>query len=129
MSKTLKVGDWAMLGTDTVQVKEVRGGNSYDVSTGFIATSGQLGDRLYPLTLKNKATAECAESYCREMREMCRSVNWPDIASRLEYQLATSSENEKAQAAVLDRLRIIRDQLREIHRMEFNGLGFGVFRR
>lgn len=84
---TWKAGDWAVFDLDIVQIKKI---DPYvEVSTGMISTSGNLLDRLRPLTLRNKVTMETFEYYYRELRKLRgkRGFNYPDI-SRLFCDLA-----------------------------------------
>lgn len=89
-----KAGDWAVFDLDIVQIKQV---DPYvEVSTGTINTSGNLLDRLRPLTLRNKATIETFDYYYNEIRKMPgeRGFNYPDI-SRLFCDLALQAMDGK----------------------------------
>lgn len=74
-----KVGDWAVFDTDIVQI--MRTEDYFEVSTGTIRTSGGLEDRLRPLTLRNKRTAEWFAWHYGELRKISgeRGFNYPDI--------------------------------------------------
>lgn len=82
-----KAGDWAVLDLDIVQIRQVE--PYVEVSNGTISTSGNLLDRLRPLTLRNKATIETFDFYYNELSKMRgeRGFNYPDI-SRLFCDLA-----------------------------------------
>lgn len=77
-----KVGDWAVFDRDIVQIKEVYEHGGCAVSTGMIETSGNLFDRLRPLTLRNKAAAEYFDYYYGKLSEINgeRGFNYPDIS-------------------------------------------------
>ena len=124
-----EVGEWAMLGYQPVQIKENRGGGSYVVSTGTIETSGQLGDRLYPMSLQNKGVADSVSHYRREMGDLCRSVNWPEIASFMEFEAAAASDNKEKQEALLETLRKMNRQLQDLHDTWFENTTMRIFRR
>lgn len=109
MSKLMwKVGDWAVFDMEIVQIKQL---DPYvEVTTGVISTSGRLLDRLRPLNLRNKVTAESFEFWYRELSKLRgeRGFNYPDI-SRLFCDLALEAmdgaeddrkPHEKAQAFV-----------------------------
>jgi len=74
-----KVGDWAVFDLEIVQIKQVE--PFVEVSDASISTSGNLLDRLRPLTLRNKATVETFKWYYRELRKIRgeRGFNYPDI--------------------------------------------------
>lgn len=105
-----KAGDWAVFGLDIVQIKQVE--PYVEVSTGTIATSGNLLDRCRPLTLRNKATIETFEYYYKELGKIRgeRGFNYPDINSLfcgLALQAMDGKEDDtepydKAQAFVRD---------------------------
>lgn len=121
----LKVGEWYLHGTDVVQVKS-KDEWGYSLSTGII-NIGTRGESVYPLTLQNKAVADSVESYEREMRGLCRGVNWPDIASYIETALHNASGNEAKQREVLEVVQGMRNKLVELQRMTFDN-GIKVFR-
>lgn len=80
MTKTeWKVGDWAILDMEIVQIKQL---SSYtEVTTGIISTSGNLLDRLRPFNLRNKVTAESFDCAYRQLKTIRgeRGFNYPDI--------------------------------------------------
>lgn len=80
MGSTWKVGDWAVFDMAIVQIKEIRD-QIVEVSTGVIATSGRLSDRLRPLTLQNKVIAESFDYQYRQLKKIKgeRGFNYPDI--------------------------------------------------
>jgi hypothetical protein len=82
-----KIGDWAVFEMDIVQIKQTE--PYVEVSTGIITSSGNLLERLRPLTLRNKVTAESFDYYYKELRTLRgeRGFNYPDI-SRLFCGLA-----------------------------------------
>jgi hypothetical protein len=84
---TWKAGDWAVFDLEIVQIKTIE--PYVEVTTGIISTSGNLLDRLRPLTLRNKVTVETFEYYYKELSKLRgeRGFNYPDI-SRLFCGLA-----------------------------------------
>lgn len=123
----LKVGEWYLHGTDLVQVKS-KDKYGYSLSTGVISI-GTRGKTVYPLTLDNKRTADEIEFYRKEMRDMCRSVNWPGIANWIEESLCDAAGNEEKQKAVLCTMQQMRNKLAELDALVFEGTGLGIFRR
>lgn len=76
-----KVGDWAIHDYEIVQIKRIED-DIMEVSTGMFATSGyRLGERLRPLTLRNKRIAEYSDYYYKELKELKGEggFNYPDI--------------------------------------------------
>jgi hypothetical protein len=124
--KELKVGEWYLYGTDIVQVK-TKDKYGYSLSTGFIET-GTRGEEVYPLTLQNKAVAESVSFSHDEMRKLCKSINWPDIAGWTQQALYEAAGNEDKQKAVMEATHAMLEKLRELERMEFAN-GIRVFRR
>jgi hypothetical protein len=117
-----KAGDWAVFDLEIVQIKQVE--PYVEVTTGIITTSGDLLDRLRPLTLRNKVTAESFEYYYKDLRKLRgeRGFNYPDI-NRLFCDLALQAmdgpENDKepydkAQAFVRD-ARDYKPKIQGIH--------------
>jgi hypothetical protein len=117
-----KAGDWAVFDLDIVQIKQVE--PYAEVSNGMTSTSGNLIDRLRPLTLRNKATVECFDWYYKELRSIRgeRGFNYPDI-SRLFCDLALQAIDgaeddrepyDKAQAFVRD-ARDYKPKIQGIH--------------
>ena len=74
-----KVGDWAILDMEIVQIKELE--KYTEVTTGIISTSGNLLGRLRPLNLRNKVTAESFDYLYRQLKTIRgeRGFNYPDI--------------------------------------------------
>jgi hypothetical protein len=80
MKSSWKVGDWAVFDLDIVQIKQL---DEYcEVSTGIINTSGDLVDRLRPLTLRNKVIVESMKYMYRELKSIRgeSGFNYPDIS-------------------------------------------------
>jgi hypothetical protein len=107
---TWKAGDWAVFDLEIVQIKQVE--PYVEVTTGIISTSGNLLERLRPLNLRNKVTADSFEYYYKELRKLRgeRGFNYPDI-SRLFCDLALQAMDgpeddkepyDKAQSFVRD---------------------------
>lgn len=100
-TQTWKVGDWAVFDRDIVQIKEIRESGSCSVSDGSIETYGHLLDRLRPLTLRNKRTAEWFEWHYKELGKIRgeRGFNYPDISrlfSDLCRRAIDGAEDDKA---------------------------------
>jgi len=130
MEATFNEGDWALLGDKPVQIKTKKDNGSYSVSTGTIETSGRLGDRLYPMTLQNKSVADSAAYTKSEMHNLCRSINWPDLASWFEQGLADAADDKDKQKEFLDKLREVYREMQDIQDMWFKALpDIAVFRR
>ncbi len=130
MEATFNEGDWVLLGDKPVQIKEKRDNGSYSVSTGQIQTSGRLGDRLYPMTLQNKSVADSAAYIKGEMHTLCRSINWPDLASWFEQGLADAADDQDKQNVFLDKLREVHREMQDIQDMYFKALpDIAAFRR
>jgi len=74
-----KAGDWAVMDMGIFQIKQVD--PFVEVSDGAVSISGRLLDRLRPLTLRNKATAETFDWYYKELKKLRgeRGFNYPDI--------------------------------------------------
>jgi hypothetical protein len=80
MTKTeWKVGDWAILDMEIVQIKQIV--PYTEVTTGIISTSGSLLDRLRPFNLRNKVTAESFDYSYRLLKTIRGEggFNYPDI--------------------------------------------------
>lgn len=77
-----KAGDWAVFEKDIVQIKEIREGGGCSVSDGSCETSGNLLERLRPLTLRNKRITEWFAWHYRELNKIRgeRGFNYPDIS-------------------------------------------------
>lgn len=94
-----KVGDWAVFDMEIVQIKQIE--PYIEVSTGIISTSGRLLDRLRPLTLRNKVTAESFDYYYRELKKLRGNggFNYPEISRLfcdLSLQAMDGAEDDKA---------------------------------
>lgn len=95
-----KAGDWAVFEQDIVQIKEIRD-SGCSVSDGSFETSGQLLDRLRPLTLRNKRITEWFAWHYRDLRKLRgeRGFNYPDIArhfSKLALRAIDGPDDDKA---------------------------------
>lgn len=77
----VKVGDWLIHDLNIVQVKKIDDEGYACVSDGSFETSGQLRDRLRPLTLRNKRLIENFDIYYNRLREIDGEAgfNYPDI--------------------------------------------------
>lgn len=93
-----KVGDWAVFDRNVVQVtREIEGG-FIEVSDGNLRISGRLHDRLRPLTLENKHTAEWFDWHYRELDKIrgARGFNHPDISSHYNWLMLRAIDGDKA---------------------------------
>ena len=92
-----KEGDWAINGRDIVQIKKIDDEGWMDVSDGSFATYGRLGDRLRPLTLRNKRLAEYFEYYYKELRNIRGEggFNYPDINRYFNELTLSAIDDEK----------------------------------
>jgi hypothetical protein len=78
---TLAVDAWCVFELDFGVLKEVREGGGASFSNGATQISGQLFDRLRPLTLRNKVIVEDFNRYYDELRRLDGQAgfNFPDI--------------------------------------------------
>lgn len=94
-----KVGDWVAFDLSIVQIKELREGGCVTISDSFFETSGQLLERLRPLTLKNKRVVETFDIYYNRLKQIDGEAgfNYPDISSYFCHLalLAMDHEDEK----------------------------------
>lgn len=95
-----KAGDWAVFEKEIVQIKEIRE-YGCSVSDGSFETSGQLLDRLRPLTLRNKRITEWFAWHYRDLRKIRgeRGFNYPDISrhfAALALRAIDGPEDDKA---------------------------------
>lgn len=114
-----KVGDWAVFERDIVQIKEIRD-YGCSVSDGSIETSGQLFDRLRPLSLRNKRITEWFAWHYRELNKVRgeRGFNYPDISrhfSKLALRAIDGPDEDKSPfEEAQDFIRQARDYAPEI---------------
>lgn len=103
-SLTWKVGDWAVFDRDIVQIKEIREGGGTSVSEGSFETSGMLLDRLRPLTLRNKRTAEWFDYYYRDLNKINghAGFNFPDISRYFSNQALRAMDGAEDDKAPFD---------------------------
>jgi hypothetical protein len=116
-----KVGDWAVVDMDIVQIKQLE--PYVVVTTGIINTSGQsnLLDRLRPLTVRNKIIVETFDYYYKELRKIRGNggFNYPDISqlfSQLALQCIDAADGtEDFYRQAQDFIRLARDYKPVIH--------------
>lgn len=89
-----EVGDWAVFDLRIVQIKKLN--DFCSVSDGSFETSGNIVDRLRPLTLVNKSITETFDYLYKELRSVRgeRGFNYPDI-NRYFCDLALRQIDEK----------------------------------
>ncbi len=82
MSGAWKVGDWVVFDLAVGQIKEIRETGGMSFSDGHIETSGQLADRMRPLTLRNKRIVESFDIFYNRLRQINGEAgfNYPDIS-------------------------------------------------
>lgn len=80
MSAHWKEGDWAIHDMEIVQITRIRE-DLITVTTGVIDSTGVLADRLRPLTIPNKRTAESIRDWYNYLRRIDGNdgFNYPDI--------------------------------------------------
>jgi hypothetical protein len=103
MEKTnWKVGDWAILDMDIVQIKKLD--EWVEVTTGIISTSGHLLDRLRPFNLRNKVTAESFEYLYRQLKTIRgeRGFNYPDISRYFADLCCEAMDGEEDDTSAMD---------------------------
>jgi hypothetical protein len=96
--KPWKADDWAVFDLRIVQIRKLT--PYIEVSDGSFTTSGNLVDRLRPLTLRNKATIEWFDWHYRELRKIRgeRGFNYPDISryfANLSLDAMDGAEDDK----------------------------------
>lgn len=108
-----KVGDWAIFDRNIVQIKKT--GEYYEVSDGSFTTSGNLSDRLRPLTLRNKATAEWFDWHYDELRKMRGSggFNYPDISRYFTDMMLQAIDGPEKDRAPFDEAQEFLKQARD----------------
>lgn len=98
-----KAGDWAVFEKEIVQIKEIRE-YGCSVSDGSFETSGQLLNRLRPLTLRNKRITEWFAWHYRELRKIRgeRGFNYPDISRHFAALALRAIDGPKDDKAPFD---------------------------
>jgi len=116
-----KVGDWAVFERDIVQIKAIREGGGCSVSDGTGEITGDLLERLRPLTLSNKRIIEYFAYYYSDLSKIVgeRGFNYPDI-SRYFNNLVLAAidgadDNKVPFESAQDFVRKARDHVPVIH--------------
>lgn len=112
-----KVGDMCFFEFELSQVKEVKGGNVIEVSTGYIRTSTGSGfnDRSFPVTLEIKLISNEYDSWSREIHKKgLRELNFPDIHRWLVAHWATTCQKPSEGDRLKERYGELSDFAREI---------------
>lgn len=99
-----KTGDWAVFERDIVQIKDIRESGNCSVSTGMFETSGNLLERLRPLTLRNKSAVEYFDHYYKKLSELRgeRGFNYPDISRHFADLALKAIDGDKDDRAPFD---------------------------
>jgi hypothetical protein len=81
MKTKWKVNDWCVFEWNICQITKIED-NWMEVSDGNFSTSGNLNDRLFPLTLRNKAICHNFKYWSDEIHKM-RDLNFPEIHNHM----------------------------------------------
>jgi hypothetical protein len=111
--KEMKEGVWCYYDYKLHQIGARRDYDDFscwDMSTGFIQTSGNFEGEVYPLSLESKVISAEFEYWDKRIRDLSRSLNFPDIHRKI-----VSIWHKAMLAEIAEKRKLAYDEIRNFH--------------